>query len=116
MSLQHAPPHTNLCFCWHFLSEIGLSCAGLAQPHSPHMCTFLCEVHPTAIAHRPSMSLRPHLYGVASVFGVLRQRRVWVKMNPSEYEGLAQTVAATKKGKGSLYDIFARINSSLISQ
>lgn len=55
MSLQHAPPHTNLCFCWHFLSEIGLSCAGLAQPHSPHMCTFLCEVHPTAIAHHPSM-------------------------------------------------------------
>lgn len=64
------------------------------QPSCTHFPLWSSPPQPLPTIH--PCSLRLHLYSVASVFCVLRQRRVWVGMNPSEYEGLAQTVAATK--------------------
>lgn len=117
MSLQHAPtPHKSLPLLAFPVRNRSQLCGTRPAPQpsyvnfplwsSPHGP--LPTVHPC--------SPRPHLYSVASTFCVLRPRRVWVRMSPSEHEGLAQTVAATEKGEGSLYDILARINSSLISQ
>lgn len=76
MYLRHTPPHTVLRLCWHFLSEIGLSCA-----HSPNPTALMCELgsaqYPALGSHRPQ-SVRVLLgpSRTAAVRCVLRQGRV----------------------------------------
>lgn len=83
------------------------------------MCEHSTAKYPSLGGHHPQsvhVLLGLVLYSAASVHCVLGQRRVWVRLNPSAHEGLVQTMDAISKGDGSLYDIFARINFSLICQ
>ena len=118
MYLQHTPPRKILCFCWHFLSEIGLSCACSPKP-TALMCELSSAKYPALGGHQPQsvhVPLGCVLDGVAAVRCVLRQARVWLRLNPSAREGLGRTMDATSKGEGRSWDLSVRINSSLIGQ